>query len=140
MEFKILSPQDESAFSALVEVFAEAFDVDYTARPGILANPSFLAVVAQEDGRLAGGLTAYVLESFASPRPSLYLYDLAVSDAYRRQGVGTGLIRFLTAYARERGFGEVFVQAHRVDGYALEFYRQTGVSGEEDVVQFYFSL
>ncbi|TDX02335.1 aminoglycoside 3-N-acetyltransferase I [Dinghuibacter silviterrae] len=139
----MLSARDLSMFSDLLEVLAEAFGGPFggsTGSAALLGKPHFLAVVALDGLRVVGGLTSYMLESYTSSRPLLYVYDLAVASAYRRQGIGTGLIRFITAYGRENGFEEIFVQAHRADSYALDFYRRAGATSEEDVVQFSFSL
>jgi aminoglycoside 3-N-acetyltransferase I len=43
-------------------------------------------------------------------------------------------------YCRERGYEEVFVQADKVDDYAIDFYRATPITAEEEVVHFYYSL
>jgi aminoglycoside 3-N-acetyltransferase I len=69
-----------------------------------------------------------------------YLYDLAVLPEYQRKGVGKKLINFTNSYCKERGFEEVYVQADKADDYALDFYRSTNPTKEEDVSHFYYKL
>lgn len=52
---------------------------------------------------VVGGLAAYVLPMFEQERSEVYIYDLAVDDAYRRRGIATALIRGLQRVAAERG-------------------------------------
>jgi len=69
-----------------------------------------------------------------------YIYDLAVLKDFRRKGIGKMLIKRLTDYCKKNGFDEIFVQADRVDGYALDFYRLTNPTNEEDVVHFSYLI
>lgn len=65
-----------------------------------------------------------------------YSYDMAVLTAYQRKGIGRKLVEFANEYCRGRGFKEVFVQADKVDDYALDFYRTTSLSAEKAVAIF----
>lgn len=144
--FKILSPQDIEDFSALIDVFEEVFDMQRFVKPDkehlqqILSKSHFLALVAKADNKVLGGLTVYILDQYYSKKPLAYLYDLAVLTEFQRKGIGAALIRYLNGYCKEKGFEEVFVQADREDGYALDFYRSTKPTGEEDVLHFYYHL
>jgi aminoglycoside 3-N-acetyltransferase I len=77
-----------------------------------------------------------VLDQYYSTKPLAYLYDLAVLTEYQRKGVGRKLIEFTNNYCRQEGFKEVFVQADKMDDYALDFYRSTNPTLEEQVVHF----
>jgi aminoglycoside 3-N-acetyltransferase I len=59
---------------------------------------------------------------------------------YQRQGIGKSLVAFTNQYCRERGYEEVFVQADKADDYAIDFYRLTQPTAEEQVVHFYYKL
>jgi aminoglycoside 3-N-acetyltransferase I len=39
------------------------------------------------DGAVVGALAAYVLPKFERERAEVYIYDLAVAEAFRRMGV-----------------------------------------------------
>lgn len=47
------------------------------------------------------------------------------------------MIEFTNEFFRQKGFEEVFVQADKVDDYAIDFYRSTKPTDEEQVVHFY---
>jgi len=92
---RILHGTDTHALRALLAVFGHAFedeqtycarqpDDDYLCR--LLAGDSFVAVVAEQDGVVVGGLAAYELKKFEQARSELYIYDLAVMEHCRRCG------------------------------------------------------
>ena len=62
------------------------------------------------------------------------LYDLAVAQAHRRQGVATQLIEQLRAIAHARGAWAVFVQADHGDDPAISLYDKLGA--REEVLHF----
>lgn len=64
----------------------------------------------------------------------IYIYDLAVAEAYRRRGVATSLIRALGKIAKQRGAWVMFVQADRTDPPAIRLYESLGT--REDVHHF----
>ena len=85
-------------------------------------------------------MAVYLLDQYYSAKPLAYIYDLAVMKEFQRQGIGRMLIENLRNYCKEKGFDKVFVQADKVDEYALDFYRSTNPTCEEDVIHFYYSL
>jgi len=87
-----------------------------------------------------GGLTGYRLDPYYSEKPLAYIYDLAVKKERQRQGIGKKLIEEVTQYFANEGFEEVFVQADKEDDYALDFYRSTVPTEEEDVSHFYYRI
>ena len=138
-----LSPDDVAPMQALNAVFGEAFaDVEsYGARrpPAeylrrLLASETFIAVVAIKEGEVVGGLAAYELRKFEQERSEIYIYDLAVAAAHRRQGIATALIRELQRIGAERGAYVIFVQADPPDAPAIALYSKLGV--REDVLHF----
>nr|APO26586.1 Acetyltransferase (GNAT) family [uncultured bacterium] len=146
MEIKKLTHRNLNEFIALIRVFEEVFEMKNFAMPNqehlrkILSKPNFIVFVALINNQVVGGLTTYVLEQYYSEKPLAYIFDLAVKASYQRQGIGKQLIASVTNYCREKGFEEVFVQADKVDDYAIDFYRSTGVTAEEEVVHFYYKF
>ncbi|MDX3912993.1 MULTISPECIES: GNAT family N-acetyltransferase [Olivibacter] len=69
-----------------------------------------------------------------------YIFDLAVASLWQRQGIGNALIMHTKSYFRQNGYSEVFVQADKIDDYAVDFYRKTNPTEEEDVLHFYYTL
>jgi aminoglycoside 3-N-acetyltransferase I len=132
---------DLEAMDSLLRVFGEAFeDLDrYVGSPpdpeylrALLGGDSFIAVVAEKAGAVVGGIAAYELRKFEQKRSEIYLYDLAVLKAHRRQGVATALIRELGRVAAARGACAIFVQAHSgvEEEAAIALYSKLG-AGEE---------
>ena len=134
---------DIGTFRELLSVFAEAFeDVNsyMSAQPSddylssLLERGDFIPLVAVTDGKVVGGLAAYVLTKFEQERSEIYIYDLAVDEAYRRQGIATGLINKLREIAREIGAYVIYVQADPPDEPAVKLYESLGT--REDVFHF----
>jgi aminoglycoside 3-N-acetyltransferase I len=138
-----LGPADVELMEGLLDVFGEAFDdLDSYARrrprrgylERLLGREHFVALVALRQGVVVGGLAAYELEKFEQERSEIYIYDLAVAEAHRRQGLATGLIRELQRIAAERGAWVIYVQADLVDAPAVALYTKLGT--REDVLHF----
>lgn len=149
LSIQALGPGDETLFRQMNTLFAEVFDDDESYgrhRPGdayvtrLLANESFIALVAREGPTVVGALAAYELMKFEQERSEIYLYDLAVHQDHRRKGVATQLIETLQTLARERGAWVVFVQADtdEDDQPAIALYSKLGV--KEEVLHFDISI
>ncbi|HEY1108173.1 MAG TPA: GNAT family N-acetyltransferase, partial [Opitutaceae bacterium] len=67
-------------------------------------------------------------------RSEIYIYDLAVAEAHRREGIATALIRELQRIAAERGAWVIYVQGDYGDDPALALYDKLGV--REEVLHF----
>lgn len=105
---------------------------DYLAK--LLADDKFIALVARRDGEMIGALAAYELVKFEAERSEIYIYDLAVDEASRRQGVATALIDWLRSYAPAVGAWAIFVQADPPDAPAVALYE--GLGTREDVFHY----
>ena len=138
-----LGPDDHALLLRLNAMFAEAFGDDDTyqgAPPDeawareALGRPNVIALAALDGEAVLGGLVAYELDKLERRRREVYLYDLAVADTHRRQGIATRLIEHLRVIARERGAWVVYVQADYGDEPAIALYTKLGV--REDVMHF----
>jgi aminoglycoside 3-N-acetyltransferase I len=138
-----LTPDDVALMEAVSATFGEAFDeVDTYGgnRPGaaylreLLGSDCFIALAALKSGKVVGGITAYQLRKFEQQRSEIYIYDLAVAAAHRREGIATALIRELKKIAAVRGAYVIFVQADIGDQPAIALYAKLGV--REDVLHF----
>jgi len=139
----ILGSRDTARLREMLAMFGQAFEDEahYTDHPpddaylgSLLARDTFVAIAALADGKVVGGLAAYVLPKFEQARSELYIYDLAVDEAHRRRGVATGLIATLKTLARERGIYVIYVQADLGDDPAIALYTKLGT--REDVLHF----
>ncbi len=138
-----LTPGDLPLLDAMLTAFGEAFEEPETygaARPRraylerLLGSDTFIALAALKGGSVVGGIAAYELRKFEQERSEIYIYDLAVAEAHRRQGIATALIEALREIAQARGAWVVFVQADRGDAPAIALYSKLGV--REDVLHF----
>ena len=140
---QVLAPTDVSLLRGMLKMFGDAFqDSDsYSHKPPsetylskLLASETFLAVATSYQGQVVGGLAGYILPKFEQERSEFYIYDLAVAESFRRQGVATALIQCLQGVAAERGIYVIFVQADYGDDPAVELYTKLGT--REDVMHF----
>jgi aminoglycoside 3-N-acetyltransferase I len=141
--YERLGPNDVQPMRDLLRVFADAFaeqDTYLSAPPRdsylrkLLGQNHFIALTVGTEEGVVGGLTAYVLTKFEQERSEIYIYDLAVTTAYRRQGIASELIRRLKEVARSYQAWVVFVQADPIDEPAVKLY--TSIGRREDVCHF----
>ena len=134
-----LGSSDIGTMREALRVFADAFDEEenfFTAPPSdeylqrLLSDPRFVLLVARLEGEVVGALSAYELVKYERERSEFYIYDLAVAEPFRRQGMATALIEALKPIARAAGGWVIFVQADRVDDPAVALYRGLGVEEE----------
>ena len=140
---KLLEPGDAPLMAALSALFAEAFDEvelhrgkqpDAAYLEKLLARDHFTALAALKGEDVVGGLVAYELPKYEQARSEFYIYDLAVAEAHRRQGIATALIMELKQIAAARAAHVILVQADREDAPAIALYSKLGVL--EDALHF----
>jgi aminoglycoside 3-N-acetyltransferase I len=143
MLIRLVEAGDVPVMRRMLRMFGEAFgDPDaYASKPPsdaylrrLLGADHFIALAAVKDDEVIGGLAAYELRKFEQERSEIYIYDLAVAEAHRREGVATALIRELQKIAASRGAYVIFVQADLGDDPAIALYTKLGV--REDVLHF----
>jgi aminoglycoside 3-N-acetyltransferase I len=115
-----LMRDDTALMKGLLSIFGEAFDEVETYvgnQPSagylrkLLGSDSFIALVALKSGEVVAGIAVYQLKKFEQERSEIYIYDLAVAVAHRREGIATALIQELKKLAVARGAYVIFVQA-----------------------------
>ena len=111
-------------FSVMAQVFeTESEPLTDVYIDGLLNRPEFWVVAATANGRVVGGLTAHTLAMTVHEGSEIFLYDIAVSEAFQRRGIGRQLVASLLDGARALGIKTVFVPADADDTHALDFYR-----------------
>ena len=142
-----LTSEDLALMEAMMTIFGEAFDETdtYTAnRPSkayferLLASHYFIALAALKNGSVVGGIAAYELQKFEQERSEIYIYDLAVAESHRREGIATALIQELKRIAEKRAAYVIFVQADIGDAPAIALYTKLGI--REEVLHFDISV
>ena len=143
LSIRLLTSVDVALIEAVLTTFGEAFnevDTYSGARPSraylarLLGNDSFIALAALKGSEVVGGIAAYELKKFEQERSEIYIYDLAVAAAHRREGIATALIQELKKMAAARGVYVIFVQADLDDAPVIALYTKLGT--REDVLHF----
>ncbi len=140
---RLLGATDAPALRQMLGLFSDAFgdpesylhrqpSEAYLTR--LLASDTFIAVAAFASGQMVGGLAGYVLPKFEQERSEFYIYDLAVAEPFRRQGIATDLINTIRRIAQQRGIHGIYVQADYGDDPAVALYTKLGT--REDVMHF----
>jgi aminoglycoside 3-N-acetyltransferase I len=138
-----LTRDDEVLMKSVLATFGKAFDDTQTYganQPSagylqqLLDSDNFIALAALKNGEVVGGLAAYELRKFEQERSEIYIYDLAVAVAHRREGIATALIQQLKTLAAARAAYVIFVQADVSDEAAIALYSKLGA--REDVLHF----
>jgi ribosomal protein S18 acetylase RimI-like enzyme len=106
MEIRALGPGDDAAVVAAQHLLDGPARAEATAR--FLAEPGSHLLVGYVDGEPAGFVTG-VEVTHPDKGTEMFLYELAVDEAFRRRGHGRALIGALEALARERGCVGMFV-------------------------------
>lgn len=143
-----LGADDLAGFRALNGLFAEVFEdpASYAAAPpddayalAQLARDDTVLLLASSGSEPVGALAGYVLPKFEQARSELYIYDLAVKEAWRRRGVATALIAETRRIARDAGAWTVFVQADTIpeDEPARALYRKLA---SEEITALHFDI
>jgi aminoglycoside 3-N-acetyltransferase I len=133
LEVKRLVRGDAAAASVMFEMMAGVFGEDSEPLSegyleDLLDREGFWAIAAFVGPDIVAGLTAHTLPMTRSPTSEVFIYDLAVRQDNRRQGVASRLVLELRATAALEGIHEIFVPADNEDAHALDFYRALGAT------------
>jgi aminoglycoside 3-N-acetyltransferase I len=130
-----LRPEHAYLVPELLTMFGKAFEDEQewgVARPDaaylakLLARPDVMVLAALKNEQIVGGLVGYELPKIEQTRSEIYIYDLAVDEAHRRQGIATSLIEALQPIARDCGAWCIFVQAESIDADPIALYSKLG--------------
>ena len=120
MNVRRLRPGDE----AVVEQLAPPPDMPHTA---LLADDRTVFVVAfDDDERVMGFAFGYELPRRHGTAKTLFVYEVDVAPACRRQGVATRLLNELSRIAVARGIEEGFVLTAASNAAGMRLYESVG--------------
>jgi len=134
---------DEGATRQLNALFAAVFGdaTSYASAPPsadylrhVLGQEQIIVLAALDGETIVGGLVAYVLQKLEQERSEIYIYDLAVAEDRRREGIATALIAQLQTIASNIRAWVIYVQADYGDEPAIALYEKLGT--REDVMHF----
>jgi ribosomal protein S18 acetylase RimI-like enzyme len=126
-----LGPGDEDKVKQASGLFDGPARDDATAR--FLNDPDHHLLVAYEDDRPAGFVSGVEL-THPDKGTEMFLYELAVDEAFRRRGIGRALAAALAGLARRRGCYGMFVLTDDDNQAAQATYRSAGAVREADRV------
>lgn len=135
-----LGGADLPAMRGLLALYAEAFEMpgEYLDRQPdddwlghLLQRPDFICLIAElENGQIVGGLSAYLLQKFEQPRQEIFIYDLAVAEAWRRRGIASQMLGWVSREAEQLGAWVIIIEAEEGDEPAIQLYRKLASSEE----------
>lgn len=97
----------------------------------LIANPAAIVFVAEApDGALIGYATAHPSYETGYAEHGLYVGDLYVTPAHRRQGIARALLAALARAGHARGARHLWLTAKQDNTAAHAFYRRLGSRGE----------
>lgn len=90
------------------------------------SNPNHHVWIAQEENMVIAGLTAYTLPSYQQFGNELFIYEVGVDDAYKRQGFGKALMQACLAFAKDNQYLSVYVATEHDNLPARKLFASTG--------------
>lgn len=99
------------------------FSADAFIRDGFGENRAFSALIAEYNGAPAGYAVYYWGYDTDSATRGVYLADLYVDGDMRRSGVGTALMKGVSAHTRDQGGRWIFWSVLKRNKAARKFYR-----------------
>ncbi|MCC9604755.1 GNAT family N-acetyltransferase [Blastopirellula sp. JC732] len=90
--------------------------------------PTFVGMLAVEDGQYVGLANGFYNFSTFSARPVINVHDLAVDPDHRGRGVGKALLDEMARYAAEQGCSYLTLEV-RADNPARRLYQRCGFVG-----------
>lgn len=119
------------------DVFDYAIDPAQTA--SVLADPRHHLAVALDGARVVGMASA--VENFhPDKQPALWINEVGVAPAYRRQGLGKRLVARLLEQGRALGCSEAWVGTEAENEAARRLYEGSGGATSEPFVMYTFPL
>jgi ribosomal protein S18 acetylase RimI-like enzyme len=130
-----IGPGDAAVLGHVAEdVFDD--DIDPARVAAYLAEPNHLMVLAVAGGEVVGQ-TRGVVHRHPDLPTELYIDNLGVTPARRREGVATRLLDELVAWGREKGCEEAWVGTEPDNDGARALYQGRGSEAETFVMYFY---
>jgi ribosomal protein S18 acetylase RimI-like enzyme len=135
----LLGPGDAHV---LDRVAPDAFDdpISPQSLARFLDDPRHHIVVALEDGLVVGFVSALHCEHPDKTQPELWINEVGVAAAHRRQGVARRMLDAMLAHAWELGCGDAWVLTDRSNQAAMRLYASRTDQAPSDHVMFTFHL
>lgn len=137
MKVRTAEPGDATALHALMIALNrdqgdpdDLLTVQHVERDVIQDGATIVTVAEAPDGTLVGYATAHETYETGHAERGLYIGDLYVAPAHRRQGVARALLAALARGGHARGARHLWLTAKEGNAAAHAFYRRLGARGE----------
>jgi GNAT superfamily N-acetyltransferase len=126
--------KDASLLASMILELAEYEKLDHEAavtaesiaRDGFGPHPKFRAVIAEVDGKPAGYAVFFGFYSTFQGRAGLFLEDIYVRPALRKQGIGQALLNYVARIAWEEDYFCMRWEVLDWNKPAIDFYHRLG--------------
>lgn len=112
--------------SLVNSLFDEGKTWDFKQGDLLIKNPDNLFLLAFEDNKPVGFLTAHRLQRFDHRKAEILLYEIGVHPDFRRRGIGKALIEECKNWGKEIGADEVWVLTEKDNFPAMAMYQAAG--------------
>ena len=136
--FRWMGPNDVEAVVEASELFDGPARSDWAQR--FLDEPGDHLCLAYDDAGTPVGFVSGVETIHPDKGTEMFLYELAVDEAARRQGIGRSLVEALAERARELGCYAMWVGVEPDNDAALRTYAAAGATEREDFVMLTWQL
>lgn len=102
----------------------------------VISRSDAMIFIAEENGKLNGLMTFYLLPNLRHGFYSGHVEDIVVSKAYRRKGVGTALFYALKKYCKEHNVSVIKLDSGLELADAHKFYEKLGGTFTEKMFRF----
>jgi ribosomal protein S18 acetylase RimI-like enzyme len=133
MKIERMGPEDQERVMAAGNLFDYPARLDAVNR--FLADPNHHLLIAYS-GDVSAGFVSGVEVTHPDKGTEMFLYELAVDEAHRRQGIGTALVEALRDLARQQGCYGMWVLTDDDNAAAGATYRKAGGEVESQPLMF----
>jgi ribosomal protein S18 acetylase RimI-like enzyme len=133
MNIERMGPDDQERVIAAGDLFDYPPRSDAVIR--FLADPTHHLLIAYSEG-VPAGFVSGVEVTHPDKGIEMFLYELAVDEAHRRQGIGTALVEALRDLARDQGCYGMWVLTDADNAAAGATYRKAGGEVESQPLMF----
>lgn len=127
VEVRLLGPGDAAVFTRCAEGVLDD-QIDWRRAREFLADPRHHLAAAIIDGVVVGLVSAVHYVHPDKSHPELWINEVGVAEAHRRQGLGRRLLEAILEAGRAAGCREAWVLAERGNQAAVALYRAAGAS------------
>lgn len=139
-EIERLYLQSVAHLQSLGDTDAFLFSAEVYRRDGFGENPAFAGIVAEVGEQLLGYLLYQMNYDTDAAARSLFILDLAVDEAARRQGVGRALMAAAASLCRAVGGSELVWAVYNKNQLAFDFYLSLGAKPIPDLTFMYLPV